>query len=319
MPTRQTRQTLAPLGSLTLALTLVGTLTGCPNNTEVTVTDPGSTTAATTTGDATSTPTTTTPTTTVDTTTGDSTTTAATTAESSTGEPGSSTGTVETVACTDLVTAETCIADAACKWSGIIGFTYSAQGCQGSIISFCVDNMPAGGASAWYRDVDGEPQVVEFGYTPTDLDPEWKPCDCDGPLACLCTSVTEDCPARQDEFCGVNINDTGCNNAVFKGNPICAWLLISPEGPLDDTCEVKQKNYDCVPAMDAGTDTCEKSDLPPYPNCNPGNNPQDPVYWRDNEGTIEVVQICGPVPVGWTRCDPVDTPEQPDECSCLCV
>ncbi len=317
MQTRRTGQLLISLGSLAV----VGTLAGCPDNTKVTVTDPG-TTAEATTGDTSTTPTTTqtsTPPTTGDTTTGDATTTTATAGESSTGEPGSSTGTVETIACTDLVTEETCEADAACKWSGIIGFTYSAQGCQGSIISFCLDDQPTGGASARYRDVDGEPQVVEFGYTPTDLDPEWMPCTCDGPLACLCTSVTEDCPDRQDEFCGVNINEDGCGKAVFKGNPVCAWLLISPEGPADDTCEVKQKNNKCLPAMDADKVTCEKSDLPPYPNCNPGNNPQDPVYWRDNEGTIEIIQVCGPVPIGWTRCDAVDTPEQPDECQCLCI
>ena len=306
-----------------MSLMFVGALAGCPNNTEVTATD-ADTTATTTTGETNTTPTTT-PTTTIpttgDTTTGDATTTATTIGESSTGESASSTGTVETVACTDLLTMETCADDKACKWSGIIAFTYSAQGCQGSIVNFCVDKAPAGAASAWYRDVDGEPQVVEFGYTPTDLDPEWKPCDCDGPLACLCTSVTEDCPARQDEFCGVNINDSGCQKAVFKGNPICAWLLISPEGPADNNCEVKQKNSKCVPAMDADKVTCELSDLPPYPNCNPGNNPQKPVYWRDNEGTIEVVQPdpCGPVPIGWTRCDAVDTPEQPDECGCLCT
>ena len=78
-----------------------------------------------------------------------------------------------------------------------------------------------------------------------------------------------------------------------------------------------------MPAVDAGTTKCEKSDLPnipgtPYENCNPGSNAQNPVYWRDNEGTIEVVQVCGPAPIGFTRCEAVDTPEQPDECGCLC-
>lgn len=47
---------------------------------------------------------------------------------------------------------------------------------------------------------------------------------------------------------------------------------------------------------------------------------QPPVYWRELDGVLEVAKFCGPVPLApeWTLCDIVDTPEQPDECKCLC-
>lgn len=229
----------------------------------------------------------------------------------------------DSVSCPTLNNEIECVNASDCKWSGVVSYTYSAQGCQGSISDFCVDKTPTGGATAWWRMVDDAPQVVEFMYAPEDLDPEWQACDCDGPLACLCTSVTADCPERLDEFCGINITDLGCSAATFKSEPVCSWLQLSPEGAPDDTCAVKQAYNRCVPAVDADATKCEKSDLPnipgtPYENCNPGSNPQNPVYWRDNEGTIEVVQVCGPAPIGFTRCEAVDTPEQPDECGCLC-
>jgi len=325
------RAALGSLSSLTslVQVSLVLALGGCPNNPTVTETDPDTTATPDTTGDATTAtatnPTTTIPTTGELTTTGDDlTTTGATTEEPGTTDPGTSTGTEPTVSCTDLTAEDTCMANQDCKWGGVLEFTYGAQGCQGAALPFCTSKMPSGGASAWYRVVKGDNQVVEFGYTPTDLDEEWKPCDCDGPLACLCTSVTEDCPERQEQFCGVNINELGCSNATFKGNPICAWMEVTPEGAPDDACAVMQAQDRCLPATDAGSKVCEESNLPPYPDennqnaCNP-NLTYIPVYWREVEGTIELIQVCGPVPVGFTRCEAEDTPDQPDECKCPCL
>ncbi len=300
-------------------------LPACPSNGNTSTTtegDPTGTTASNTTGP--DVPTTTlVPPTTGDTTTG----TTGTSTGSDSGDTTNQTTDATTgtpIACSTLATMIECVNNDACKWSGVVSYTYSAQGCQGSITNFCVDKTPSGAATAWYRPVDDTPQVLEFMYAPDDLGPEWAQCDCNGPLACLCTSVTEDCPERLGEFCNVNITALGCSAATFKGNPVCSWLQLSPEGPADDTCAVKQKYSQCLPAMDAGSVKCEKSDMPnipgtPYENCNPGNNPQNPVYWRDNEGTIELVQICGPVPLGFTRCEPMDTVDQPDECGCLCM
>jgi hypothetical protein len=213
---------------------------------------------------------------------------------------------------------QTCVASQDCKWSGVVEFTYSAQGCQGGIVDFCIPKKLAGSATAWYREFDGATQVVEFGYTPTDLDETWKQCDCDGPLACLCTSVTEDCPDRQDEFCGVNITQLGCSNATFKGDRVCGWFQVSPEGVPDDMCALNPKQERCLPAVDADLVGCNAEKAPLPPPCI--GSQLDPVYWHENEdGIIEVAKACGPKPLGWTHCESEDTPEQPGECTCLCL
>ena len=310
--------------------------TGCPGNGGTTTDDPGTTTAQTT-GDATTTPTTTpttttqtstqtsTPTTADPTTGGELSTTGMTTGEPSTTESGTSTGGEPAVACPSLETKETCVADQDCKWSGVVEFTYSAQGCQGGIVDFCIPKKLAGGASAWYREVDGDTEVVEFGYTPADLDETWKQCDCDGPLACLCTSVTEDCPDRQEEFCGVNITELGCKNTTFKGNTVCGWFSVDPQGPNDDMCTQNTKYDQCLPAYDTDKTDCkaEKAPLPPYPDENMVNKCSgvavNPVYWHEKDGVLEITEACGPKPLGWTHCESVDTPALPDECGCNCT
>ena len=318
----QTRRAGFPgLGPLVTLLALVST--GCPGNGAMTTDEPGTTTGQTT-GDATTTPTSTTQTpttpTTVDlTTTGDTTT--ATTGEPSTttsADTGTSTGGEPALACPDFGNEQACVANAECKWSGVVEFTYSAQGCQGGIVNFCIPKKLSGGATAWYREVGGQTQVVEFGYTPTDLDESWKACDCEGPLACLCTSVTEDCPDRQDEFCGVNITQLGCENATFKGDSVCGWFQVSPEGAPDDMCALNPKHQRCLPAVDTGLTGCnaEKGPLPPP--CI--GDKLDPVYWHvTDDNIIEIAKACGPKPLGWTHCEATDTPEQPDECTCLCL
>jgi hypothetical protein len=62
----------------------------------------------------------------------------------------------------------------------------------------------------------------------------------------------------------------------------------------------------------------DQAPLPPYFGvCNPAAA-VDPVYWREANGIVEIVQDCTP-PTGFTRCDSVDTVDQPDECGCECV
>jgi len=208
-----------------------------------------------------------------------------------------------------------CMLDPLCIWKGVVQFTHGAQGCQGNIDNFCLEKDQAGGASAWYREVGGDPQVVEFSYTPPDLAPEWMPCTCDGPLACLCTSVTEECPARLDEFCGGINTSMGCQLSNIKGNSRCAWLSISPEGPPDALCADDAAVDGCIPADAGNADTC----MPPAYTFLPCMGYSQEVFWRDNNGVIEVTTTCGPQPIGFTRCEADDTPEQPDECKCRCV
>ncbi|MBK7826047.1 hypothetical protein [Nannocystis sp.] len=293
-------------------------LPACPKGNEGTASDAsssgGSTAEATTTPDLT---TTTLPTTTVDASTSDST--VATTAASTTDATTDATTGGACVDCLALANEIDCVNTPECKWAGVVSYGYSAQGCQGSIASFCVAKQPTGVATALYRDLDGGgQQVLEFAYTPECLGAEWKPCDCDGPLACLCTSVTEDCPDRLEEFCAVNITEIGCSNATFKGNPVCHEFKVAPEGPFDDKCEVKQAKTKCLPATDTDKNTCTQVHYTDYPNC--ANQDVDPVYWRDNMGTVELIQSCGPVPTGFTPCEAMDTPDQPDECGlCICL
>jgi hypothetical protein len=300
-----------------LLLGVVLLLPACPkddNNTDPTTTTADSTGPASSTGPDVPTTTTDTQTTTDPTTTDattststDPTTTAAT--DPTTGEP--------VTPCTSQPDEITCVNTEGCKWAGVVEYSYAAQGCQGSIAMFCVDKEVAGAASAWYRENNDVTQVVEFTYTPT-LDPEWTQCSCDGPLACLCTSVTEDCPERLEEFCGFNITELGCSNATFKGDPVCSWFAISPEGPKDDMCAVKQKYNKCLPATDAGSNDCEPVQYTDYPTCL--NQMVDPVFWRENEGVLELIQSCGPQPIGWTACEAADTVDQPDECgACICL
>lgn len=243
--------------------------------------------------------------------------------DTSTGDGSSSTG-EPALACTDLDNEDACKAEPECKWGGVVGFDYGAKGCQGSISQFCIAKKPAGSASAWYREVNGETQVVEFAYTPTDLDAAWTPCDCDGPLACLCTSVTADCPDRQDQFCGVNITPDGCKNASIKGTGVCGWFAVKAAGPKDDTCTADVKHDRCIPAFETDKVGCkdELAPLPPYPDVNDQpmcTGDKTPVYWRDKDNLLELTEACGPKPLGWTRCESEDTLEQPDECKCLCT
>ena len=234
-----------------------------------------------------------------------------TTTDSTTGTP--------VAPCTSWADEFSCINAEGCKWSGVVEYTYGAQGCQGSISMFCVDSSPAGAASAWYRQGADGVEVLEFGYTP-ELEEEWTQCDCDGPLACLCTSVTEDCPERLEEFCGFNITKLGCDNATFKGDPVCSWFEIRPEGPADDMCTLNQGFNSCLPAtaVDEACDDEDYTPLPPVLTCGVGNI-EPPTYWKINDDVVQIIKSCGPVPTGWTRCEATDTPEQPDECSCQCL
>ncbi len=304
---------------LLIGATLLAPL-ACKSNSSDTTTDGEATTSAATT----TTGTMTVPTTTVDTTSPNPTTTgepttAATTAEATTAEL-TTTGGPPPALCTSISDEILCKNTDTCKWGGVVSYTYGNQGCQGNITMFCLDEDPAGAATAWYREQDDDTQVLEFGYTPT-LDAEWKPCDCDGPLACLCTSVTEACPERQEDYCGFITTELGCGNVTFMGENTCDWFKVSPEGPKDDMCAQNPAKYRCMPATDAGKDTCTKVKTPPYPLCpqDPMAPAVDPIFWREVDGVVEIIQTCGPSPVGFTQCEEVDTVEQPDECGCACT
>lgn len=288
------------------------------DNSSTTEGDPSTGAAASTSGDPTGPPTGTSGTTEVQppTTTDVASTSGTDTGESTTAS--SSTGAPPPILCSDQTEEFACKNTDGCKWGGVVSYTFGNQGCAGSLAMFCVDKAPAGVASAWYRMVDGSPEVVEFGYTP-DLDPEWKPCDCDGPLACLCTSVTMDCPERLDEFCGAIGTEDGCGKVTFMGDPICSWYLVYPEGAKDDKCAQNPGNFRCLPSEGPFATKCpdDQAPLPPYFGVCNDQVPVDPVYWREVDGTVEVIQNCTP-PLGFTRCESTDTPEQPDECGCEC-
>lgn len=296
-------------------------LTACPDNSQVTASDGNSSSSS---AGPTTTPDPTTTTTLPTTTETPGTTTTDTSGSDSVAVTDSTTDAVTTddtssmcVDCIGLGDEITCVNTPECRWSGVVSYTYSAQGCVGSITNFCVAKKPAGLPTAMWRDSGDTQEVVEFTYTPECIGDEWKPCDCDGPLACLCTSVSEACPDRLDEFCAVNITELGCSNAQFQGTPVCHFFKVAPEGPNDDKCEVKQAQNKCLPATDTDKKSCDPVVFD-YPNCN--GQEKDPVFWRDNEGTLEIIESCGPVPTGFTQCEAIDTPDQPDECGlCTCL
>lgn len=305
---------------LLIGATLLAPL-ACKSDSSETATDgEASTSATTSTNGTTSTPTTSNGTTAPTPTTGEPTTTEGTTAEATTTiEATTTTGGPPGVRCATITDEIVCKNEEPCKWGGVVSYAYGNQGCQGSITPACVDKVPSGSASAWYLQDEGDLQVFEYGYTP-ELDAEWKQCDCDGPLACLCTSVTEACPERQEEYCGFITTEIGCDSVTFMGANTCDWFKVSPEGPKDDTCTQNPAKFRCLPATDAGKADCTKVPMPPYPFCSQDPMPPAlaPIFWRETEGIVEIIQACGPVPLGFTQCESVDTPEQPDECQCAC-
>lgn len=232
-----------------------------------------------------------------------------------TGAESSSSGDVPAHSCLALTDEQTCEGDPLCDWKGVVGYTHGAAGCAGSISMFCIEANPSGGPSAWYRGEADDAQVVEFSYTPPDLGPEWTECSCEGPLACLCTSVTEACPDRYDDFCGKIVTEDGCAGAFFKEIKACAWAVTSFEGPPDMDCSDSAETAQCLPATDAGLDMC----TPPAYSFGGCTGFGQDIFWREVNGEIEVTTLCGPAPIGWTRCEADDTPEQPDECKCRCL
>jgi hypothetical protein len=228
---------------------------------------------------------------------------------------GSSTGEPPKDSCTAVLTEAECKTKDMCTWKGVVQYTHGAQGCQGNIVNFCISRDTTGSPSAWYREVDGDAQVVEFGYTPDDLPGEWTECSCDGPLTCLCSSIAPDCPDRLGEFCGAIGTQAACSQVTTHGNLVCDWFSVSPEGAKDDTCADAAEKKECLPATNVGAQTC----TPPTYTFQPcGTWPQE-LFWRELNGVIEVITACGPQPVGWTQCQGDDTPEQPDECKCRCL
>ena len=303
---------------LLIGATLLAPL-ACKSDSSETATDGEASTNATTSNGTTSTPTTSDATSTsTPTTTGEPTTTGGTTAEATTTIE-ATTGGPPAVLCATISDEIVCKNEETCKWSGVVSYAYGNQGCQGNITPTCVNKAPSGAASAWYLETEDDIQVLEFGYTP-ELDPEWKQCDCDGPLACLCTSVTEACPERQEEYCSFITTELGCDNVTFMANKSCNWFKVSPEGPKDDMCTQNPAKYRCLPSAGPFVDKCpmDQAPLPPYFGvCNP-LAAVDPVYWREAEGIVEIVQDCA-APAGFTRCESIDTVDQPDECGCGCT
>lgn len=238
--------------------------------------------------------------------------------QTSTSEDSSSTtDTTPAVSCIEHTNPDDCFFDPACRWSSVFEFNHGASGCQGDVVELCVNRDADGASSTWYRDEPGNYRVVQFDPAPGDLPPEWKPCDCEGPLACFCGSDAPDCPGRTQEFCGAVILKLSCASAEIRGEPRCAWLRIFPEGPRDDACSQQAFKERCLAVDMPLADTCDKF-TPPYPQC---SVPISPVFYREGDSLIEVMSACGPVPPSpeWTACSAVDTPEQPDECGCPCV
>lgn len=219
--------------------------------------------------------------------------------------------------CISYIDANTCAADERCKWDAVFTYTHGNNGCQGDVVMRCVDDM-AGAPSTWYYGNDPDYQVVGFEYTPTDLPDDYKLCDCDGPLACLCAFNAPDCPDRLGDFCGTTTTELACEGAVINGEFACGWFTTSPEGPLDDTCTNQALKKQCLPATNAGSNDCTKVDYGMLSDKCSVTVP--PAYWREIDGVVEITSNCGPVPPSpeWTLCDPVDTPEQPLECGCVC-
>ena len=215
--------------------------------------------------------------------------------------------------CAAQANADDCV-NAGCAWTQVVQYTHGAQGCQGGLLDWCVPKDTSGGLSAVWRDDGGDVEVLQFPFDPTDLGPEWQHCGCDGPLACLCTAAPLDCPDRLAEFCGAITDEDGCNGAIAGSGPACGFFQVSSEGPNDGACDDEPYASVCLPATHAGADTCTKIPLPPYPNECIGE--QDPIFWRDHDGILELTRTCGPVPIDWTQC--ADDPNQPTECRCAC-
>lgn len=268
--------------------------------------------------------------------TGDATTTATTTATTGAAEPTTTAATTTAEPTTAPATGETtgvppaqcsgradeaaCAAAPGCVWDDVILYTHDATGCHGTTTKYCVAAETSGEASTWYRGAAGEEEVLQFGHTPGDLPSDLQPCDCDGPLACLCTLNAPDCPARYQEFCGAVEAADSCQAATINGQNLCNWFRVFPEGPADDACENSAFKQLCLYAENAAADTCTKIDLTAtYPSMCTNDLP--PVYWRILDGIVEVTSICGPVPPSpeWTACSATDTPAQPDECKCACT
>lgn len=300
-----------------LTLCLCAALLACNGGSSgTTTTDDGTGSSSSGGGPTTDQPTLTTPTTGEDPTGTEPNTTAETTG--TTEPPDTSTG-APAAPCIDYTNQNDCVFDSNCEWRGFVQYSYGLKGCTGTLTNYCIEKGGGGALSSWYR--EGDAGAVQFDHSPENLGPEWKTCDCDGPLACLCTFDAPDCPERLPEFCGGVMDETGCKMVTTNMKLVCEWFKISPEGAVDDACTTN-KFYDaCLPAEGAGTKDCEQialDYLDPYGVCDPMAPPADPVYWRDNAGTLELTQVCGPKPVGWTLCEAPDTPEQPDECRCLC-
>lgn len=233
-----------------------------------------------------------------------------TTGDATTGAPAA--------ACSGFLDEAACAAAPGCAWDDVFVYTHGDDGCQATSMKFCVADD--GQASTWYHGEEGEEEVVQFSVTPSDLPPDWKQCDCDGPLACFCTLNAPECPARYQEFCGATEAEEACQNATINGQNLCNWFRIFPEGPPDDTCTTMPLKDLCLHADMAAADTCTKLDLSQtYPDA--CTNDMPPVYWRMLDGLVEITSICGPVPPSpeWTACSETDTAEQPDECKCACI
>lgn len=285
-------------------------LAACPDNGNTTTAGPDTTTGdASTSGSPTSAPTTVVPTT-------EPTTTGTTTTEGSSGSTaeGSSTG-VPSSECSQILDENSCELSGTCKWAMIVNYTHGTQGCQANLKNFCVPKDAAPAITAYWRDNNGDIEVLQFGFNPNDLGDDWQLCDCNGPLACLCTGAMLDCPDRLVDFCGAITGENGCINAAANGGLVCSWFGVTAEGPKDDLCDDAPLKKFCLPATKVGVDTCDQEPLPPYMEC---QAMQEPIFWRDNNGTIEVTKKCGPEPIGWTRCMP-DEPNQPAECKCACL
>lgn len=239
--------------------------------------------------------------------------TTATTAPEETSSGSTTTG-GPALACGDLKDQFSCISDETCEWAQVLAYTHGTQGCQGSIRDFCINKEQAGGLTVKWRENEGDIEVVRFEFDPSDLGDDWKTCDCDGPLACLCAGAELDCPERLEDFCTTITSENGCKNAAAADKLTCSWFSVSPEGPVDDKCTGDAQGNLCLPATGVSENTCDPIALP-YPQCASWT---DPVYYREVDGVVQVTTRCGPEPIGWTKCVP-DDPAQPGECACRCL
>lgn len=239
------------------------------------------------------------------------------TSPTSTGDTtgGSSTTGEPIGACIEYTQENDCKLDERCKWASVFTYTHGATGCQGDITELCTDKT-AGAPSTWYRGENGDYQVVGFDYVPTDLPPEWKECDCDGPLACFCAFNAPECPDRLGEFCGATTTDLACSSAVINGEFACGWFKIAPNGPIDGECTTQPSKFECLPADNAGSNECTKISYT-YDGCGAAINP---AFWREVDGVFEVTASCGPTPMApeWTPCVEPPAMGQPDDCACAC-